>query len=291
MNKEEQLFHEALQRQNDRLARRMRLSEDFNDRLMQRIGGQKLRRRRRWYYAAVGAVAASVVLMVVLGPRTEQRKSLPVAVNVQPAREVVKVRPLAVGSKEGREEAVQQAPVTGERSSRRDVETEITQPVNPPVQHPIDANLHYTADVAPADTSLSPVLMDEFIRKLAAYNGVEPEASDCTVDSTHAGMVCTAYVFPDTKEVDVFERLLLAAIAYDDTAPGYLFNYSHQQFFFTMNDLHTQRTHLWIAERVAGGRILLYTANSPIGAEMSSECFQMYRNKLNNTINLKMTEL
>jgi hypothetical protein len=55
----------ALQRRNE-AAGRMMLSEDFADRLMQRIDAQKTkpRHRRTWLYAAIGAVAACMLLLV-----------------------------------------------------------------------------------------------------------------------------------------------------------------------------------------------------------------------------------
>ena len=177
-------------------------------------------------------------------------------------------------------------------SAERTVQVATDKAQSSSVPQPIDTHLHYASNISSKDsTYTSPVLMEEYIRKLAAYNGVKPENPDCNDDSTHANLICEAYVFPDIKEVDVFGRLLLAAIAYDDTMPGYLFNYTHQQFFFTMNDQRLQRRYLWIAERIAGNRILLYSTNAPIGAEVLTECFQKYRNKLTNTIISTTTEL
>ena len=57
-------------------AERMTLSEDFTDRLMQRIGQQdkpssddeqqQSKHRRVWLYSAIGAVAASIALLIVM---------------------------------------------------------------------------------------------------------------------------------------------------------------------------------------------------------------------------------
>lgn len=74
MNSDKELFHQALQRQNER-ARKMMLPEDFTDRLMQRIEQQtepsddeqqQPKRRRVWLYPAIGAVAAGIALLTVL---------------------------------------------------------------------------------------------------------------------------------------------------------------------------------------------------------------------------------
>ena len=74
MNSDKELFHQALQRQNER-ARKMMLPEDFTDHLMQRIEQQtepsddeqqQPKRRRVWLYPAIGAVAAGIALLTVL---------------------------------------------------------------------------------------------------------------------------------------------------------------------------------------------------------------------------------
>ena len=56
----------ALQRKNE-AAERMTLSDDFTDRLMQRIGQQdkQPKRRRAWLYPAIGIVASILLLFSV----------------------------------------------------------------------------------------------------------------------------------------------------------------------------------------------------------------------------------
>ena len=144
-------------------------------------------------------------------------------------------------------------------------------------------DLHYAALVATAD-SLSyqdPARMDEFIAKMADYNQVEAVPMDCTPGDSMA--VGKAYVFDDNQEQDLFSRLLQAACWYDSKTPGYLLNFSHQQFFFTLKDLRKGEKYLWIAERIVGGRILLFSSHSPIEAEVSSACYQKYREQLTHT--------
>ncbi len=71
MNNEEykdQGLRQALQRRNE-AAERMTLSEDFSDRLMERIGEQEQKpksKSRTWLYTLIGAAAASVVLLLTL---------------------------------------------------------------------------------------------------------------------------------------------------------------------------------------------------------------------------------
>ena len=156
------------------------------------------------------------------------------------------------------------------------------QPTVEPVA--VDENLHYAAYVPAEDSAYqAPSRMDEFIAKMADYNKVKAVTLDCTPDDGDCTVVSTAYVFDDKQELDLFGRLLQAACWYDSKTPGYLLTFSHQQFFFTLKDLHKNEKYLWIAERIIGGRILLYSTHSPIEANVSSACFQEYREQLTHT--------
>ena len=151
--------------------------------------------------------------------------------------------------------------------------------------HPAqDANLHYaTYSMEEDSTYQPPCKMDEYIAKMADFNKVKAVPLDCITDKEDKNIVNKAYVFRDTKELDLFSRLFQAACAYDSKSPGYLLNFSQQQFFFTLKDMHNGEKYLWIAERIDGGRILLYASHSPIEANVSSACYQKYREQLTNT--------
>ena len=95
-------------------------------------------------------------------------------------------------------------------------------------------------------------------------------------DSTTTEMV---YLFPKNSG-DIMARLLMSAANYDENTDGYFLNYSQQQFFFTLNDGHTGKNYLWIAEKTDDGRVMLYTFQSPIGSDLGSECYHDYHNKL-----------
>ena len=157
-----------------------------------------------------------------------------------------------------------------------------SQPIVEPVA--ADENLHYAA-YSPAEDSAyqAPSRMDEFIAKMADYNKVEAVALDCTSGSGDSTIVSTAYVFADKEDFDLFARLLQAACWYDSKTPGYLLNFSHQQFFFTLKDLRKCEKYLWIAERLMDGRILLFSTHSPIETEVSAACYQTYREQLTHT--------
>lgn len=166
-------------------------------------------------------------------------------------------------------------------------------PLTPPLDgrgvaaHPSTSNLHYasletttdtvSASSCQADPYQDPARVDEFISKLASVHALPIELTcSATMDSTVASAV---YVFPDKKEVDVFGRLLQVACCYSDETPGYQLNFSHLQFFFQLKDMRLQLQYLWIAERV-NGKILLYSTHSPIDANVSSACYQEYRDEL-----------
>ena len=123
--------------------------------------------------------------------------------------------------------------------------------------------------------------MDGFIAKLAEYNNVKQGELTCSAP-LDSNVVSAVYVFPDKKEIDVFKRLLQVACWYSDETPGYHLNFSHRQFFFELKDMRKQLQYRWIAERV-NGKILLYRTCSPIDTNVSSACYQEYRDELMHT--------
>lgn len=156
-----------------------------------------------------------------------------------------------------------------------------------------DENLHYASNVIndTVDNYQSPSRMEEFIVKIANYHHIKCDSLSCAIGKDDSEVVSTAYVFPDTEELDLFRRLLQAACWYDDKMPGYLLNYSHQQFFFCLKDMRKGLKYLWIAERVRN-KILLYSTHSPLDTEVSSDGFREYRDKLTNTsINQKSKKI
>ena len=156
-----------------------------------------------------------------------------------------------------------------------------------------DENLHRASNVIndKVDNYQSPSRMEEFIVKIANYHHIKCDSLSCAIGKDDSDVVSTAYVFPDTEELDLFRRLLQAACWYDDKMPGYLLNYSHQQFFFCLKDMRKGLKYLWIAERVRN-KILLYSTHSPLDTEVSSDGFREYRDKLSNTsINQKSKKI
>lgn len=132
-------------------------------------------------------------------------------------------------------------------------------------------------------TYQDPAKMNDFIEKLAAYNDVKEVPLECTGASKDCAVISAAYVFPDKEEINLFARLLQAACSYEDTTPGYHLNFTHQQFFFCLDDPNNQRKYLWIAERINGNRILLFKTHSPLGTAVSVACYQDFRNRITHT--------
>ena len=125
--------------------------------------------------------------------------------------------------------------------------------------------------------------MDEFIAKLAEFNKVKAVPLHCSSDPDDSTIVSTAYVFEDGQKLDLFARLLQVACWYDTKTPGYLINFSRQQFFFTLKDLRKGEKYIWITERLMDGRILLFSTHSPIEASASLTCYQAFLEQLTNT--------
>ena len=145
------------------------------------------------------------------------------------------------------------------------------------------SNLHYAVYTPEEDSAYqAPSRIDEFIAKLAEYNKVKAVAIDCKSDKGDSTIVSTAYVFEDTKELDLFGRLLQVACWYDTNTPGFLLNFSRQQFFFSLKDLRKREKYLWIAERINDQHILLFCVRSQIDTNISSTCIQDYREQLTN---------
>ena len=251
-----------------------------------------------WRWPAIIAVAASIaVTLMLVWPKAENNPEEPsvlaevVTTNKKPSH--VKPEPLErTGQKE--ETSLKQASLSKESHPTKaepQVIIQQGQATSNSYDHnrdeylPLPASnepqVHYASIKSAVDTIYKdPARMDEFIAKMADFNKVEGVSLDCTGGAPDSTIISKAYVFDDTQELDVFGRLLQVACWYDSKTPGYLLNFSHQQLFFTLKDLHKNQKYLWIAERILGDRILLYCTHSPIETNVSSTCYQTYREQL-----------
>ena len=272
-------LREALSR---REARRTKpeVPADFCDGIMQEIVPRRSRRPLwRWV-----AVAASLLLLIGIGvalvPFNKQTEAGSLIVQtVQP------VRTDSTGTPSKQTVKSAQAVCTTTSPTPKPVTITPKVPVDTvAVSLHTDPNLHYAAYSPEEDSTYqAPSRMVEFITKIADYNKVKAVPLMCSIGSSDSTAVSMAYVFEDKEELNLFGRLLQAACWYDSKTPGYLLNFSHQQFFFTLKDLRKNEKYLWIAERLIGGRILLFCTHSPIEADVSSVCYQNYREQLMHT--------
>ena len=145
-----------------------------------------------------------------------------------------------------------------------------------------DPNLHYAA-LATVEDSVpyqNPSRVDDFITELAQYYKVKAVPLSCTSDTGEGTIVCTAYLFKDEQELDLFARLLQVACWYNSKTPGYLLNFSQERFFFKLEDPRKDEKCLWMAERIGKEYVLLFSTHYPKNVTLSSACFQEYREQL-----------
>ena len=272
-------LREALSR---REARRTKpeVPADFCDGIMQEIVPRRSRRPLwRWV-----AVAASLLLLIGIGvalvPFNKQTEAGSLIVQT-----VQTVRTDSTGTPSKQTVKSAQAVCTTTSPTPKPVTITPKVPVDTvAVSLHTDPNLHYAAYSPEEDSTYqAPSRMVEFITKIADYHKVKAVPLMCSIGSSDSTAVSMAYVFEDKEELNLFGRLLQAACWYDSKTPGYLLNFSHQQFFFTLKDLRKNEKYLWIAERLVGGRILLFSTHSPIEADVSSVCYQNYREQLMHT--------
>ncbi|MBO7594779.1 MAG: hypothetical protein J6T12_07390 [Salinivirgaceae bacterium] len=152
-----------------------------------------------------------------------------------------------------------------------------------------------TSDSAPANNTVStsfaenqtgnnsnyldPALMDRFILNMAEYQGVSRIKSECSI-ANDTLFDESFYVFPVKEDYDVLGHFLLMASQYSNTTPGYIFNNSEQQIFFTIDDEPNGLNYLWIAEQIGNSKIMIYSVHAPIDIEYKSDCYQQFYNNL-----------
>lgn len=256
---------------------------DFCDSIMEEIA-PKQSRCPIWCWMAI---AASLLLLIGIGvtlfPFNEQPEPSPLIVQT-----VRTVRPDSLNAPSEPSELSVQTVRTTPKPTPKPVKISPKVPVDTVVvSQYTDPNLHYAAEVTQEDTTAyqDPARMDEFIAKLAAFNEVKAVPLNCSSELDNSIGVSTAYVFEGREKLDLFARLLQAACWYDSKTPGYLLNFSRQQFFFTLKDLRKGEKYIWLTERLMDGRILLFCTHSPIEAPVSLTCYQAFLEQLTNTNN------
>lgn len=254
----------------------------------------KTRTIRIWPWLAAACVVG-LIIMISFWPNNDASAPQIAAISTKTENKVAPIEPEA-------KHAEKATPMTNAKAHvKKEVKYKAAPRIDEPVEYyvpvasgdipePLNENLHYASNEAKDTVPYqAPGKMNEFIDNLAEHYKVKGESITCTTDTKDSTTVCIAYVFYNTKELNLFNRLLQAACWYHNETPGYLLNYSHQQFFFSLKDMRLGLKYLWIAERV-DNKILLYCTRAPINAEISSECFREYRDNLPMTTNFQKTK-
>jgi hypothetical protein len=143
-----------------------------------------------------------------------------------------------------------------------------------------EANINYAENQSKNDeTNFAPAMLDEFIEMLAEIQGVNKIHSECSV-ANDTSFVETFYVFPVKKEYNVLEQFAWMVGNYSKTSPGYIFNNSGRQVFFSIDDEQNGLNYLWIAERIDDSKIMIYSVHAPIDIEYESDCYQQFYDDL-----------
>lgn len=274
--------------------RRRPMPADLNERLMQRreTRPSRIRPYRRWLSAAACIVFIIIGIGIVVLPsdRSEQAEDTLAAVTRKAESHKQ--------ATERKENGTQPTETTLQKHNDRSKDLHRTQPKaatetpafpesnrsegereeSPTLPRTDCGQLVYaSAETTKDSTYREPSLVDDFIAKFATSHGVRPVTFD-SPEPSETNTVCTVYVFPDRKEVDVFGRLLQTACCYDNATLGYQLYISNLQLLFKMCDRRKTTEYLWLAERV-GGNVLLYCSRSPIGSTPSSARYQEFRER------------
>ena len=235
-------------------------------------------------------VAACVVGLVImlLRPSAEKDIDMPHIAKVLPKVAEPQVKQPETMTTTKSEERFKEKPVSSIKSKKTNAgkssEQEVSRSENEnediEIIVPDDEPRAYAASKENTDDERyqDPAKMDEYIAKLAEINNVN-KVSLKDASQKDSTMTATLYVFQDSKELDLFGKLLQVACWYKSDSPGYYLNFSQLQFLFQLKDMKKSRSYMWQAERI-GHQILVYMVRVPIGAKINSANYKEYRQKL-----------
>lgn len=235
-------------------------------------------------------VAACVVGLVImlLRPSAEKDIDMPHIAKVLPKVAEPQVKQPETMTTTKSEEWFKEKPVSSIKSKKTNAgkssEQEVSRSENEnediEIIVPDDEPRAYAASKENTDDERyqDPAKMDEYIAKLAEINNVN-KVSLKDASQKDSTLTATVYVFQDSKELDLFGKLLQVACWYKSDSPGYYLNFSQLQFLFQLKDMKKSRSYMWQAERI-GHQILVYMVRVPIGAKINSANYKEYRQKL-----------
>ena len=281
-----------------RESRRPKMPAGLNKRVMQQTAGPR-HRSYRWLSIAASIVAVCLLgytLLINIHPSELQNPSIAQIDTLKDASVIAASTTTPTQQEEPQtnvtvvtqsSESPLVAQVTAKQEQKPDApvnqtETEDSLPVNMPTDE-VEPTVRYVSVAIETDTAYkAPGKMDEFIEKMASYGRAEIGEIECLHSSDTLSM-STIYVFEEKQDVEVFDRLLRMAIWYDNTTPGYFLSFSQKQFLFELHDSRRGLKYLWLAERLQGDIILLYSTHTPLGTTFNTSCYLEFRNKKTNT--------
>ncbi len=281
-----------------REGRRPKMPAGLNERVMQQAAGSR-RRSYRWLSIAASIVAVCLLgytLLINIHPSELQNPSIAQIDTLKDASVIAASTTTPTQQEEPQtnvtvvtqsSESPLVAQVTAKQKQKPDTpvnqtETEDSLPVNMPTDE-VEPTVRYASVAIETDTAYkAPGKMDEFIEKMASYGRAEAGEIECLHSSDTLSM-STIYVFEEKQDVEVFDRLLRMAIWYHNTTPGYFLSFSQKQFLFELHDSRRGLKYLWLAERLQGDIILLYSTHTPLGTTFNTSCYLEFRNKKTNT--------
>ena len=281
-----------------REGRRPEMPAGLNERVMQQAAGSR-RRSYSWLSIAASIVAVCLIgytLLINIHPSELQNPSIAQIDTLKDASVIAASTTTPTQQEEPQtnvtvvtqsSESPLVAQVTAKQEKKPNVPVQQTEAEDSlPVYMPTDEaepTIQYASVAIETDTAYkAPGKMDEFIEKMASYGRAEAGEIECLHSSDTLSM-STIYVFEEKQDVEVFDRLLRMAIWYDNTTPGYFLSFSQKQFLFELHDSRRGLKYLWLAERLQGDIILLYSTHTPLGTTFNTSCYLEFRNKKTNT--------
>lgn len=129
------------------------------------------------------------------------------------------------------------------------------------------------------EADFTPAMLDEFIEVLAEFQGVNKINSECSI-ANDSSFVETFYVFPVKEEFDVLWQFVQMVGNYSSASPGYFYNNTERQIFFSIDDEQNGLNYFWIAEQIDDSKIMIYSVHAPIDIEYESDCYQQLHDDL-----------
>ena len=244
-----------------------RMSDDLNQRLMQRMGRQKTLRKRRW----LGAIAASIAIAVVLVGgwlavpsgkdmvSTAQPKEKQPAVNLVVAQ--IEKRSVSKGAVSKR--SVSKQSISKCSVSQEELKQEEARHVGEGLP---DMNVTDSTELTDVQKAMS-----DYVAQLSQTCGATCQPLDC--DSSDGKV----YVFQDDEQTDVLGRLKSVVAWIDTDSPAVRLFSASNQMTLELDGTKGKKgvNDIWLADRQYG-YVYLYHARVKEDSWVSASCYTAF---------------